>query len=75
MKPITKTLLILSLTLGISSFTQDGNVLPFQGQFADQAGQPLTPASPVAFVKIGQKFSDSRLDFSYCADLPQDGQT
>ncbi len=29
---------------------ESGNVIPFQGQLANQAGQPLSPTSPITFI-------------------------
>src|SRR6266542_4042460 len=41
---------ILSLVLSFGVFAQEANVIPVQGQLANQAGQPLSPSNAVTVV-------------------------
>src|SRR6266498_5053736 len=41
---------ILSLVLSFGVFAQEANVIPFQGQLANQGGQPLSPSNAVSVV-------------------------
>ncbi len=47
MKTLFQSLIAL---LCATALAQEGNVIPFQGQLASQAGEPLTPTTPVTIV-------------------------
>ena len=46
-----RILTILDIAFGVGVFAQEpANVIPFQGQLANQAGQPLSPTNPSTLV-------------------------